>query len=477
MKARVLLLAAIVAGAMPLARGAEGIDASIAKAALDYTQKLREATEELTSTREKIAVEKAPILEQIRTAQERVIALEAELGRLRIEEEHGKDRRRDLAVAGEAVRKNLGYFSALAQDGLKALESGFAPGESPSVAGDLSGLQQRLEAATTTGDVPALMTVPTAYLRLVQVHLGGYRVPGHVVASDSHELRGGMLAFVGPETLFRSDDGAVAGTVRVREGTGQPMCYPLPGWAAQDATSLFAGRQALVPLDPTGGKALRLAQTRGNIWRQLERGGVMGYAIIVVGFGAIGLIGMKVRDLLAMKIGKPALIADFLARVAAGDRSGATRALETFGGATRELLTEGVRHLGRSREQMEENLAAVLLRQRAHFERRLPLLAVIATASPLMGLLGTVMGMVKTFSLITVFGTGNAGKLSGGISEILIATELGLLVAIPALVAHGFLSHRIHRNMSLLEQYAVDLVNADIGARPPPAGGKESTRA
>ena len=103
---------------------------------------------------------------------------------------------------------------------------------------------------------------------------------------------------------------------------------------------------------------------------------------------------------------------------------------------------------------------AVLLGQRLHFERRLPLLAVIATAAPLMGLLGTVVGMVKTFALITVFGTGNASKLSSGISEVLVATEIGLAVAIPTLVAHGFLAHRIHKNLSMLERHALEFVTA-----------------
>jgi biopolymer transport protein ExbB len=103
----------------------------------------------------------------------------------------------------------------------------------------------------------------------------------------------------------------------------------------------------------------------------------------------------------------------------------------------------------RPKEILEEHLQSVLLRQSLHFERRLPLLAVIATAAPLMGLLGTVVGMVKTFALITVFGTGNAGKLASGISEVLVATELGLIVAIPTLIAHGFLAHRIQRNLSI----------------------------
>ena len=82
------------------------------------------------------------------------------------------------------------------------------------------------------------------------------------------------------------------------------------------------------------------------------------------------------------------------------------------------------------------------------------------TASPLLGLLGTVMGMVKTFALITVFGTGNAAKLSSGISQVLITTELGLMVAIPTLIVHSFLSHRTQDRLSLLERYSTEFVAA-----------------
>jgi biopolymer transport protein ExbB len=116
--------------------------------------------------------------------------------------------------------------------------------------------------------------------------------------------------------------------------------------------------------------------------------------------------------------------------------------------------------MSKPKEVIEEHLHAFILRERLHHERWLPMLAVIAAASPLLGLLGTVVGMVKTFTLITVFGTGNAGKLSSGISEALVTTELGLSVAIPALVLHGFLSYRTQKNLSLLERYAVEFVTA-----------------
>jgi biopolymer transport protein ExbB len=119
-----------------------------------------------------------------------------------------------------------------------------------------------------------------------------------------------------------------------------------------------------------------------------------------------------------------------------------------------------MRHLEKPKAILEEHLFAFILRQRIRHERRLPLLTVIAAAAPLLGLLGTVVGMVKTFTLITVFGTGNAEKLSSGISEALVTTELGLIVAIPTLIIHGYLSHRAQKGLSHLEQYSVEFVTA-----------------
>jgi biopolymer transport protein ExbB len=166
-----------------------------------------------------------------------------------------------------------------------------------------------------------------------------------------------------------------------------------------------------------------------------------------------------------LAVDSPQAVHAFLANVSAGARQRAEQEVTSLSAPVRELFLIGLRYVDSPKEILEEHLQSVLLRQRLHYERRLPLLAVIATASPLMGLLGTVVGMVKTFALITVFGTGNAGKLASGISEVLVATELGLVVAIPTLIAHGFLAHRIQRNLSMLERYALEFVTAAESAK------------
>ena len=86
-------------------------------------------------------------------------------------------------------------------------------------------------------------------------------------------------------------------------------------------------------------------------------------------------------------------------------------------------------------------------------------MAITAAAAPLLGLLGTVIGMIKTFQLITIFGTGDAKSLSSGISEALVTTALGLIVAIPTLILHGALSRMAKHKLGLLEQLSVAFVN------------------
>ena len=104
-------------------------------------------------------------------------------------------------------------------------------------------------------------------------------------------------------------------------------------------------------------------------------------------------------------------------------------------------------------------------------ERYLNTLGTIAAASPLLGLLGTVTGMIRTFKAITVAGVGNPAAMAGGISEALITTAAGLLVAIPALVAYRYLRGRIDALVIRMEKESIKLVQAidRAGALPAPA--------
>ena len=105
------------------------------------------------------------------------------------------------------------------------------------------------------------------------------------------------------------------------------------------------------------------------------------------------------------------------------------------------------------------------LAPQSSLERYLSILSVSASAAPLLGLLGTVTGMIHTFRLITMFGTGDAKLLSGGISEALVTTEAGLIVAIPALLIHVWCLRRARCNASLCKQAALCLLRLAKSSR------------
>jgi biopolymer transport protein ExbB len=120
----------------------------------------------------------------------------------------------------------------------------------------------------------------------------------------------------------------------------------------------------------------------------------------------------------------------------------------------------GIDQFGTKRRVMEELFYEKLISIRPKLDRLLPFLAVTAAAAPLMGLLGTVTGMIKTFALITEFGTGDARSLSSGISEALVTTELGLIVAIPILVIHGILVRMSRGKVGRMEGAAMAFLNS-----------------
>ncbi len=98
-----------------------------------------------------------------------------------------------------------------------------------------------------------------------------------------------------------------------------------------------------------------------------------------------------------------------------------------------------------------------VIRQRPYITRYLAVIGVLAAIAPLFGLLGTVTGMVTTFEVIALFGTGNAKAMAGGISEALITTQSGLLVAIPGLFMSAFLMRRARGIQSRLDELVMTL--------------------
>src|SRR5690554_4031842 len=130
-----------------------------------------------------------------------------------------------------------------------------------------------------------------------------------------------------------------------------------------------------------------------------------------------------------------------------------------------EILAAGLSNTRHGREIMKESIQEAATKVIHELERYLNTLGTIAAITPLLGLLGTVIGMIDVFTAVMVQGTGNTAVLAGGISKALITTATNLTVAIPALFFHRFLVRRVDELVVAMEQEATKLVEVIQGQR------------
>ena len=123
------------------------------------------------------------------------------------------------------------------------------------------------------------------------------------------------------------------------------------------------------------------------------------------------------------------------------------------------VLQAALRNTGLDRDTVKEAVQEVGRREAAHLERYVGVLGTVANVAPLLGLMGTVTGMIKAFTVISVQGMGSPASLAAGISEALVTTAAGLTVAIPAFVAYRYFLGKVDRIVLELEQHAIHFVD------------------
>jgi len=183
-------------------------------------------------------------------------------------------------------------------------------------------------------------------------------------------------------------------------------------------------------------------------------------AWLLVGLGAVVLLIVAERvTTLALTSTRADHLMRALEKGLVTSEKTAAAMLKKERGALARVLRSVLLRRGAERAQLEDEAAEAIYREMPRLERLLPFLAVIAGVAPMLGLLGTVTGMISTFEVITEHGTGDPKLLSGGISEALITTEFGLIVAIPALMLHNLLARWSDRIVETLQSHALSLIN------------------
>ncbi len=273
----------------------------------------------------------------------------------------------------------------------------------------------------------------------------------------------GTAVLLGPTTFFSSENQkSQSGWLVARRNALMPALIPPIPETEQDAIRSWINDQAMIrlPIDPSDGKALEALANRSTIWEHLKAGGYIMIPLAVLGLGCIVIMVIKIvhfHNVTRANITDP--IQNIVELLKKNDTESAIKATGKLGTPLEPVIIQGINNLGVPKEQLEELMYERMLAQQPRLERLLAPLAVFASTAPLLGLLGTVTGMIRTFRLITLYGTGNAQLLSDGISEALITTETGLAIAIPALLMHAYLSRRLKAAIAHTHQAAIMFVN------------------
>jgi biopolymer transport protein ExbB len=207
--------------------------------------------------------------------------------------------------------------------------------------------------------------------------------------------------------------------------------------------SADAGELAGLAVDPSRGSLLAvLIETRG-LSERIPEGGAVGYSVITLGIIAalLGLYKMVILFLVGQKV-----------------QAQKTNSRPDKTNPLGRILAVAADNPDVDREQLELMLDEVVLRESSKLESLVWLVRIVSVVAPLMGLLGTVTGMIKTFQSITLFGAGDPRMMAGGISEALVTTMLGLVTAIPLVLMHAALANSTKKIVDTLDEQSAGLI-------------------
>lgn len=196
-------------------------------------------------------------------------------------------------------------------------------------------------------------------------------------------------------------------------------------------------------LDPTGGSILSLLVQAPDLRERVDQGGVVGYIILAI--GAVGLLIALVRFIYLVTVGAK------VNRQLKSDKASSDNPLG-------RVMQVKDNNPNLDTETLELKLSESILRELPKLSSMLTLIKIISVVAPLIGLLGTVTGMINTFQAITLFGTGDPKLMAGGISQALVTTVLGLVVAIPMVFLFAYLNSRSKNIINILQQESTGII-------------------
>lgn len=442
--------------ALPLASSGQALEGVLSSASTD----LQKATAELTAARAAVEAERLPLARKVSELEQTLLNRRAELAKLQRFQENQLVELNALKTEAKRLADEVKYTDSLVTEYARAFRSRLSFVEEPRYAAMLDAVDKAAASADLSGadKFTQRAVLLTTALQRAESAQGGELFDAK--ALDKQGLvQSGKVALIGPVAMFASGNNGAAGLLQQELNKADPTIAtlekPLETASRQLATT---GAGELV-LDPTMGNAFKLSALEESLYEKLEKGGVAIIPLLLLGAAAIILAIYKWFQLSRIRLAKESDLQTVLKHLESREHSAALSHARSIPGIAGDLLATAVEHVDEKKEYIEEVLYEKMLGARTKLERGLPFLALAATTGPLLGLLGTVTGMIATFKVISSFGGGDPKMLAAGISEALICTATGMGIAIPALLFHAFLTRRAKGIVGSMEQIAVGFVN------------------
>jgi biopolymer transport protein ExbB len=450
---KAIFCAALLAPAM---LAAEDIQSVADGAASD----LQKALAELSTARQEVENERLPLARRVRELEQKLTEKRVEYARAQRFQENQLVELNALKTETRQRGDEVKFVESLLAEYVRAFRSRLTFAEEPRYAAGLDAVDKAAAAPDLTGAdrFTRRAELLTTSLARAEKALGGEIFDGKALDKQGR-VQTGKVALVGPVAMFAGPGPETAGLLQMELNKSDPTLVTVAEVSQADIRSLATTGAGTLLLDPTLGNAFKMSALHLSFYHQLKQGGLIMIPLLGVGAASILLAIFKYFQLAKIRVAKEADLQKVLDRLENNDAAGALAHARSIPGVVGDLLATAVEHSDEKKEYIEELLYEKMLGARAKIERGLAFLALAATTGPLLGLLGTVMGMIATFKMISMAGSGDPKQLAAGISEALICTATGMAVAIPSLLLHSFLSRKAKGIIGSMEHTAVGFIN------------------
>ncbi|VUD41879.1 Biopolymer transport protein ExbB [Thalassocella blandensis] len=272
------------------------------------------------------------------------------------------------------------------------------------------------------------------------------------IVLPSGELRAAHTLSVGPVIWYYQEQQNLVGIAQL-DKSNLLAGYELG--TNEGVRNLFHHGQGLATFDPSLDRAMARAQQQESTFEHISKGGIWAIPIILFALFALSIAIAKSVQLWRL----PKVVQLSPSQLQAMHSKHASTNTPALGVIQQDLLR--ISQNTEVSQERDDLLFSRLSSIKHTLDRWLGAIAITASVSPLLGLLGTVSGMIETFKMMTLFGAGDPEVVSGGIAQALITTELGLVVAIPALVLNALLSRKAKSYYHDIENFAIQLSQVD----------------